>query len=65
VKFRAQSAPVLRMTKRAVRDSAGQDFEVALAALEDLYRYELMATADAAEGLRAFVEKRKPIWQDR
>jgi cyclohexa-1,5-dienecarbonyl-CoA hydratase len=65
VKFRAQSAPVLRLTKRAVRDSVGQDFELALAALEDLYRYELMATADAAEGLRAFVEKRKPIWQDR
>jgi cyclohexa-1,5-dienecarbonyl-CoA hydratase len=64
-KFRGQSAPVLRLTKRAVRDSAGQDFELALAALEDLYRYDLMATADAGEGLRAFVEKRKPVWQDR
>jgi cyclohexa-1,5-dienecarbonyl-CoA hydratase len=64
-KFRGQSAPVLRLAKRAVRDSAGQDFELALAALEDLYRYELMATADAPEGLRAFMEKRKPVWQDR
>jgi hypothetical protein len=36
-----------------------------LAALEDLYRYDLMATEDAAEGLRALLEKRKPVWRDR
>jgi cyclohexa-1,5-dienecarbonyl-CoA hydratase len=64
-RFRAQSAVVLRLTKRAVRDSLGQDFDIALAALEDLYRYELMTTEDAAEGLRAFMEKRKPVWRDR
>lgn len=63
--FRASSAAVLRLTKRAVRESLGLTFEQGLAALEDLYRYELMTTADAEEGLRAFVEKRKPIWQDR
>jgi len=34
----------------------------ALAELEDLYRYELMATEDAEEGLRAFMEKRKPVF---
>jgi cyclohexa-1,5-dienecarbonyl-CoA hydratase len=64
-RFRAQSAPVLRLTKRAVVESLGLPFEQALPALEDLYRYELMATADAEEGLRAFEEKRKPIWRDR
>jgi hypothetical protein len=26
---------------------------------------ELMATADANEGIRAFLEKRRPIWKDR
>ena len=64
-RFRALSAPVLRLTKRAVVESLGRDFEQALAEVEDLYRYQLMATEDAAEGLRAFMEKRKPIWKDR
>ena len=64
-RFRAQSAAVLRLTKRAVRDSLGLGFEPALAAIEDLYHYELMTTADAVEGLRAFVEKRQPVWKDR
>ena len=64
-RFRAQSAVVLRLAKRAVCESLGQDFGTALATLEDVYRYELMATDDAAEGLRAFMEKRKPVWRDR
>jgi cyclohexa-1,5-dienecarbonyl-CoA hydratase len=58
-RFRAQSAVVLRLGKRAVRESLGLPFGQALSALEELYRFELMTTEDAAEGLRAFVEKRK------
>ena len=64
-RFRAQSAAVLRLTKRVVVESLGLPFEQALPILEDVYRYELMTTADSGEGLRAFVEKRKPVWQDR
>lgn len=64
-RLRALSAPVLRLTKRATVESVNLDFEQALAALEDLYRYQLMTTEDAAEGLRAFMEKRKPVWKDR
>jgi cyclohexa-1,5-dienecarbonyl-CoA hydratase len=64
-RYRARSAPVLRLTKRAVRDSLGVPFDTALAALEDLYHLELMKTEDAREGLRAFVEKRPPVWRDR
>ena len=63
-RFRAQSAAVLRLTKRAVVESIDLPFEQALPALEDLYRYELMTTEDASEGLRAFVEKRTPVWRD-
>jgi cyclohexa-1,5-dienecarbonyl-CoA hydratase len=63
-RFRARSSAVLRLTKRAVTESLGAPFDAALGALEDLYRYELMATEDAAEGLRAFLEKRSPIWKD-
>lgn len=64
-RYRAQSAAVLRLTKRAVREGAGVPFEQALASLEEIYRDELMETEDAAEGLRAFVEKRAPVWRDR
>jgi cyclohexa-1,5-dienecarbonyl-CoA hydratase len=64
-RFTAQSAAVLRLTKRALRDTAGAGFEEGLAALEDVYQRELMVTEDAEEGLRAFLEKRKPVWKDR
>ncbi len=64
-RLRALSAVVLRLTKRAVRETYGLPFDQALATLEELYHCELMATADAAEGLRAFVEKRAPVWRDR
>ena len=63
-RFRAQSAAVLRLTKRMVVESLDVPFEQALSVLEDVYRYELMTTDDASEGLRAFVEKRQPIWRD-
>lgn len=64
-RFTDKSAVVLRLTKRAVRAARGFDFEAALAALEELYSAELMRTADAEEGLRAFVEKRAPVWKHR
>jgi cyclohexa-1,5-dienecarbonyl-CoA hydratase len=53
------SAAALRIARRALR--AGPDF----AGVAALYRDELMATADAVEGLRAFVEKRDPVWSHR
>jgi cyclohexa-1,5-dienecarbonyl-CoA hydratase len=64
-RFRARSAAVLRLTKRAVTESLDTPFDVALGALEDRYHHELMTTEDAAEGLRAFLEKRTPVWRDR
>jgi cyclohexa-1,5-dienecarbonyl-CoA hydratase len=64
-RFTTQSAAVLRLTKRAVRQSLGLPLDLALGQLEDLYHYELMATEDAQEGLRAFAEKRPPLWKDR
>jgi cyclohexa-1,5-dienecarbonyl-CoA hydratase len=63
--FTDKSLVVLRLTKRAVREARGRDFESALTALEDLYGNELMRTEDALEGLRAFVEKRAPVWKHR
>lgn len=64
-RYRPLSAVVLRLAKRAVRDAVGLDFDASLAMIEELYHHELMTTADAEEGLRAFVEKRTPVWKDR
>jgi cyclohexa-1,5-dienecarbonyl-CoA hydratase len=60
-----KSAAVLHLTKRAVRAGAAGDFDAALARVEALYLDDLMGTRDAREGLRAFLAKRPPVWQDR
>ncbi len=56
---------VLRMTRQALRDRIGFDFEASLREIEQLYLNELMQTEDAREGIRAFLEKRAPVWVGR
>ena len=56
---------MVRITKRAHNRSLEEDLLQTLTALEDIYRRELMATEDAKEGLRAFLEKRAPAWRER
>lgn len=62
-KFLAQSPVVLALTKKAARAGLGKSFAEGIKAIDDIYLGELMRTADALEGLRAFMEKRKPVWQ--
>lgn len=64
-KFVDKSPVVLALTKKAVRVGLNKDFGTALAAIDRIYLEELMSTADAVEGLNAFLEKRKPVWQGR
>jgi cyclohexa-1,5-dienecarbonyl-CoA hydratase len=59
------SAEVLRKTKKAVTAGLMDDLEPSLKVIEDIYLKELMSTADAQEGLKAFLEKRKPEWKDK
>jgi cyclohexa-1,5-dienecarbonyl-CoA hydratase len=59
------SGAVLRLTKRATIQGLNLPFEEALRLSEDLYLNQLMKTADAHQGLKAFMEKRKPVWEDR
>jgi len=59
-----RSASSLRLAVRAVRAGFAARFRRELAEVERLYLEDLMSTADAKEGLQAFVEKRKPLWND-
>ena len=52
----------LRLLKRALRHAEGEAWSN-LAYAERTYLHELMAGADAEEGLRAFLEKRAPQWK--
>ena len=61
----AQSAIVLRLTKRAIFETLGLGFEEGVQVAESLYLDFLMKTEDAREGLRAFLERRKPNWKNR
>ena len=42
----------------------GVDLEASLQVIEKIYLDELMPTADAQEGLKAFLEKRRPEWKN-
>jgi cyclohexa-1,5-dienecarbonyl-CoA hydratase len=59
------SGSSLKLAKRALRAGRGKNPEDALAAAEGLYLSELLATADAREGIAAFLEKRPPAWKHR
>ncbi len=61
----ANSAVVLRLTKKALRRGLNRPFVEALSDMEEIYLKELMQTADAHEGLTAFMEKRAPKWSNR
>ncbi len=64
-KFMAMSPLVLAYTKKAVKAGLNKGFVEGLKAIDDIYLKELMPTADAQEGLKAFMEKRTPVWQNK
>ncbi len=61
----SQSAAVLRVAKRASAAPFRRAFHDALREAERIYAEELLRTEDAHEGLRAFLEKRRPSWRHR
>jgi cyclohexa-1,5-dienecarbonyl-CoA hydratase len=64
-KLTANSSVVLQLTKRALDEAYGEDYHTGVAKVENLYLNKLMNTYDANEGLKAFMEKRKPEWKNK
>jgi cyclohexa-1,5-dienecarbonyl-CoA hydratase len=60
-----KSGAVLRVTVKGLRELWLQNFSQSLARSDELYRQELLRTEDVEEGIRAFLEKRKPRWTHR
>jgi cyclohexa-1,5-dienecarbonyl-CoA hydratase len=59
------SATSLRRARKALRRGAVGPLDDALTAVEEIYLNDLMRTADATEGLQAWLEKRPPQWRHR
>lgn len=64
-KLTGLSASVLGYTRKAALSRFNKDFLDYLTEVEDIYLNQLMKTEDAREGLKAFIEKRKPEWKNK
>jgi cyclohexa-1,5-dienecarbonyl-CoA hydratase len=62
-KLREKSPVVLKLTCMSLTRILDVDFKKELEETTDLYLSLLMRTEDAVEGLKAFMEKRKPQWK--
>jgi cyclohexa-1,5-dienecarbonyl-CoA hydratase len=56
------SPAALAVTKKALYAWDSMHFDKGLARAEKIYLEDLMKTADAKQGIRAFMEKREPKW---
>jgi cyclohexa-1,5-dienecarbonyl-CoA hydratase len=64
-KLRELSGTSLAFARQSLDLGRGRSIEDALSEQENIYLHELMKTQDANEGVRAFLEKRKPVWRHR
>ena len=64
-RLRELSATSLEHTRRALDLGRGRSLDEALKESENVYLNDLMKTSDAVEGIKAFMEKRKPVWRNR
>jgi len=63
--LRSLSPLILRRLRRELWRDCGVDFEKLLHEAEEMYLKEICRTEDCVEGIRAFIEKRQPVWKGR
>lgn len=63
--LRGKSGAVLRLAVKGLRELSLRTFSDDLQRSEAIYRNELLRSQDAAEGVQAFLEKRRPHWLNR
>lgn len=61
--LKKKSSIVLKLVRMAVYESLNKKFKEALDGVTAIYLNKLIKTEDAVEGLRSFLEKRKPVWK--
>jgi len=61
----ALSPAALAVTKKSIYAWDAMHFDKGLARAEKIYFEDLMKVDDAQEGIRAFLEKRPPVWKGR
>ncbi len=62
-KLASKSGSILRLGKQAIREIEDRGLHEDLDYLESMLS-RVMSTADSKEGMRAFLEKRPPVWSD-
>lgn len=55
----------MKYSKKGIQLGLEENFLKGLEKIEKMYLEELMASKDAHEGLKAFMEKRKPVWKNK
>ncbi|HVA01296.1 MAG TPA: enoyl-CoA hydratase-related protein, partial [Terriglobia bacterium] len=60
-----ESGPVLQLLKRVIFNGTWMPFAEAIKRAQDIYLNQLFELEDSQEGLRALIEKRKPVWKNR
>jgi cyclohexa-1,5-dienecarbonyl-CoA hydratase len=64
-KLRDLSGTSLQFARQSLDLGRGRSLDAALTEQENIYLHELMKAADANEGIKSFMEKRKPVWRHR
>jgi len=64
-KFLNKSGVILSLTRKSIISAFDKSIADGFAISDQIYLDELMKTEDAHEGIKAFLERRKPVWKNK